>query len=100
MFERLSGEARQRLKQLTLELAGDRAPALEALPRRSNGEVWGGPFVFDPRHALSAVAPFVWLYKKYFRVETHGIERVPSGRVFLVGNHAGQVPIDGAMVGV
>src|SRR6185436_11790408 len=100
MFERLSEEARQRLKRLTLEMAGDRAPALEALAQRSNGEFGVDPFGFDPDYALSAVAPFVWLYKKYFRVETHGIERVPSGRVFLVGNHAGQIPIDGAMVGV
>ena len=58
------------------------------------------PFGFDPDYALAAIAPFVWLYKKYFRVETHGIERVPRGRVLLVGNHAGQIPIDGAMVGV
>jgi 1-acyl-sn-glycerol-3-phosphate acyltransferase len=100
MFERLSEVARQRLKRLTLEMAGDRAPALEALAQRSNGEFGVDPFGFDPDYALSAVAPFVWLYKKYFRVETHGIERVPAGRVFLVGNHAGQIPIDGAMVGV
>ncbi len=100
MFERLSGETRQRLKRLTIELAGDRGPALEALARHSNGEFGVDPFGFDPDYALSAVAPFVWLYKKYFRVETHGIERVPAGRVLLVGNHAGQIPIDGAMVGV
>jgi 1-acyl-sn-glycerol-3-phosphate acyltransferase len=100
MFESLSHEARVRLKKLTLELAGDRAPALEALARRSNGEFGVDPFGFDPDYALSAIAPFVWLYRKYFRVETHGIERVPSGRVLLVGNHAGQIPLDGAMVGV
>jgi len=100
MFERLSGETRQRLKRLTIELAGDRGPELEALARHSNGEFGVDPFGFDPDYALSAVAPFVWLYRKYFRVETHGIERVPAGRVLLVGNHAGQIPIDGAMVGV
>lgn len=100
MFERLSGETRQRLKRLTLELAGDRAPDLEALARHSDSEFGVDAFGFDPDYALSAVAPFVWLYKKYFRVETHGIDRVPPGRVFLVGNHAGQIPIDGAMVGV
>lgn len=100
MFERLSEETRQRLKRLTLELAGDRAPDLEALARQSESEFGVDAFGFDPDYALSAVAPFVWLYKKYFRVETHGIDRVPPGRVFLVGNHAGQIPIDGAMVGV
>ena len=79
MFERLSEEARQRLRRLTLELAGDRAPALEALAHRSNGEYGVDPFGFDLDYALSAVAPFVWLYRKYFRVETHGIEQVPVG---------------------
>ena len=79
MFERLSEEARQRLRRLTLELAGDRAPALEALAHRSNGEYGVDPFGFDLDYALSAVAPFVWLYRNYFRVETHGIEKVPDG---------------------
>ncbi len=100
MFERLSEETRQRLKRLTLELAGDRAEAIQAMARHSNNEFGVDPFGFDPDYALSAIAPFVWLYKKYFRVETHGIERVPAGRVFLVANHGGQLPFDGAMLGV
>ena len=29
----------------------------------------------------------------------HGIENVPTGRVLLVANHSGQVPLDGAMIG-
>jgi 1-acyl-sn-glycerol-3-phosphate acyltransferase len=95
-----SEELRQRLRGLTLELAGDRAPALEAMARKKDGEFGVDPFGFDPDYALAAIAPFVWLYKHYFRVETHGVEKVPAGRVFLVGNHAGQIPIDGTMVGV
>lgn len=39
------------------------------------------------------------LYRYYFRVETHGIERLPKGRVLLIGNHAGQVALDAAMIG-
>lgn len=100
MFERLGEETRQRLKRLTLELAGDRAPAIEAMARHSSSEFGVDPFGYDPDYAISAIAPFVWLYKKYFRVETHGIERVPAGRVFLVANHGGQLPFDGAMLGV
>ena len=39
------------------------------------------------------------LYDYYFRVETHGIERVPTGRVLLIGNHAGNtIPFDGALL--
>jgi 1-acyl-sn-glycerol-3-phosphate acyltransferase len=45
---------------------------------------------------LSFLRPF---YKTYFRVETHGLEHVPSHtRAMLVGNHSGGIPVDGAMV--
>jgi len=37
-------------------------------------------------------------YRYWFRVETHGIDRVPAGRVLLVANHAGQFGYDGAML--
>ena len=99
MLERLSSGLRDRLRQLTLDLAGPRRAALEALPKPPS-EYGVDPFGFDLDYALSAVAPFVWLYKHYFRVEAHGIEKVPPGRVLLVGNHSGQIPLDGAMIGV
>jgi 1-acyl-sn-glycerol-3-phosphate acyltransferase len=38
------------------------------------------------------------LYRYYFRVETHGIENVPRGRVLVIANHAGQLPFDGMML--
>jgi 1-acyl-sn-glycerol-3-phosphate acyltransferase len=45
------------------------------------------------------VAPLLWLYRRWFRVETHGIENVPAeGRVLLVANHSGQLPFDAAMI--
>ncbi|MBA4286709.1 MAG: glycerol acyltransferase [Xanthomonadaceae bacterium] len=41
------------------------------------------------------------LYDKYFRVTAHGLENIPAdGRVLLVGNHSGQLPMDGVLVGV
>jgi 1-acyl-sn-glycerol-3-phosphate acyltransferase len=99
MFERWTDELKDRLRQLTLELAGPRAEALRAIPKPAN-EFGVDSFGFDPEFALSAVAPFAWLYRRYVRVEAHGVEKVPRGRALLVGNHAGQIPIDGAMVGV
>lgn len=40
------------------------------------------------------------LYEKYFRVETFGLENIPKeGRILIIPNHSGQLPIDGAMVG-
>lgn len=70
-----------------------------ARPKGVNENEYGvDPFGFNLDYALSAVGPFVWLYKNYFRCETHGIERVPAGRVLLVSNHGGQLPIDGSMI--
>jgi 1-acyl-sn-glycerol-3-phosphate acyltransferase len=41
------------------------------------------------------------LYDKYFRVVAHGLENIPAqGRVLIVGNHSGQLPMDGVLVGV
>ncbi len=40
-----------------------------------------------------------WFYRHYFTAECHGIAHVPkSGRVMLVGNHAGGVALDAGMV--
>lgn len=41
-----------------------------------------------------------WIYRSYFRVEVEGIEKVPAGRVMLVPNHGGQLPLDGMLVGL
>jgi 1-acyl-sn-glycerol-3-phosphate acyltransferase len=99
VLENLSDELKRSLRHWTDSLAGDRAQALATLHRPSN-EFGVDRFGFDVEYLLAAIAPFIWLYKNYFRVETHGIEKVPQGRVLLVANHGGQIPIDGAMVGV
>jgi 1-acyl-sn-glycerol-3-phosphate acyltransferase len=50
---------------------------------------------FDAR--LRPVLDFV--YRRYFRVQTEGIENVPSeGRAVVVGNHSGSIPLDGLML--
>jgi 1-acyl-sn-glycerol-3-phosphate acyltransferase len=53
---------------------------------------------FSPEWMRRQALPGVLLYKYYFRVETHDVERLPSGAALLVGNHAGQLPFDGAML--
>ena len=58
------------------------------------------PYGLHPQTALKQMVPSTLLYRWYFRVKTRGIERVPRGRVMLVANHAGQLPFDGAMLGV
>jgi len=97
----LSDLLRQKLRAWTYELAGPGSQArLEKLtpPRNEYGV---DPYGMDVDYALSAVAPFVWLYRKYFRVELHGVEHVPAdGRMLLVSNHSGQIPLDAAMIEV
>ena len=53
----------------------------------------------DP-HFIERAAPVLeFLYGKYFRVRTIGIENVPdTGAALLVANHSGGLPYDGAML--
>ena len=80
-------------------MMGDSVDAKIAALRRSENEYGVDPFGFSLDYSLSAVAPFIWLYKHYHRVEVFGIQKVPKGRVLLVSNHSGQLPMDGAMIG-
>ncbi len=90
-----------RLKAWTLELGGPGTRArLEKLtpPRNEYGV---DPYGFDVEFTLAAIAPLLWLYKKYFRVQLHGVDAVPAeGRMLLVSNHSGQLPFDAAMIEV
>lgn len=92
---------KQRLKAWTLDLGGPGTLArLEKLtpPRNEYGV---DPYGLDLDFLVSAMAPILWLYRKYFRVETFGLEKVPgAGRTLLVANHSGQLPFDAAMIEV
>jgi 1-acyl-sn-glycerol-3-phosphate acyltransferase len=55
-------------------------------------------FGLDPHWARYVFLAVALLHRTYFRTEVHGIERVPQGRVLLVANHGGQLPIDGALI--
>jgi 1-acyl-sn-glycerol-3-phosphate acyltransferase len=96
---RIAEKLKLGLRKWTESMVGDDLEERLAGERPKN-EYGVDPFGFDLEYALSAVGPFVWLYKNYFRVQTFGIENVPRGRVLLVANHSGQIPLDGAMIGV
>ncbi len=56
-------------------------------------------FGYDPVYEQKVLPFFELLYSKYFRVEVHGAERIPSeGRCVLVANHSGTLPLDGMMM--
>ncbi len=68
------------------------------VPTRLN-EYGYDAFGMHPRTLRSSYALGAFLYRRYFRVETRGIERVPEGKVLLIANHAGNtLPFDGAML--
>jgi 1-acyl-sn-glycerol-3-phosphate acyltransferase len=90
---------KQRLRRWTESMAGEDLEQRLQGSRPAN-EYGVDPFGLSVEYALSAIGPFIWLYQHYFRVETHGVERVPAGRVLLISNHSGQLPADGAMIGV
>ncbi|MCK5859902.1 lysophospholipid acyltransferase family protein [Abyssibacter sp.] len=65
-----------------------------------------GSFGFDPwgynrSTAKLSLAGAGWLFDHYFRVRVEGLEHIPpTGRVMMVPNHSGQLPLDGVMLGV
>ncbi|MBE7449977.1 MAG: acyltransferase family protein [Kofleriaceae bacterium] len=56
-------------------------------------------FGLDPRAARRAARLCGPLYRRYFRVTSTGSEHLPAtGAAILVANHAGTLPVDGAML--
>ncbi len=71
-----------------------------AIPTRLN-EYGVDPFGAEPGFARHVLLPMALVYRHWLRVETRNIERVPTGRVLLIGNHAGNTfAYDGAMLGM
>ena len=56
------------------------------------------PFGLDPQWAKYVLMSIGVMHRKYFRTEVHGVERVPTGRVLLIANHSGQIPIDATLI--
>lgn len=58
-------------------------------------------FGYDREYTNTIVPLFRLLYRRYWRVETTGLEHVPrQGGALLVSNHSGVLPFDGAMIEV
>ncbi|HEY3357107.1 MAG TPA: lysophospholipid acyltransferase family protein [Polyangia bacterium] len=56
------------------------------------------PFGFSREDVKIALYLSRFLYRDYFRCEVFGIDRVPDGRVLLIGNHSGQLPYDAVCI--
>ena len=62
------------------------------------GEGGIDPFGFDPEWTKYGVAVARFFHRTWFRTDVFGIQNVPPGRVLLIANHSGQVPIDGMVI--
>jgi 1-acyl-sn-glycerol-3-phosphate acyltransferase len=93
---RLIEGARRAAEELETRLLGpDFETRAQVLLDRDAG---GDPFGFDARTARQAAAVSAFFHRMYFRTEVYDVDRVPSGRVLLVANHSGQIPIDAAII--
>jgi 1-acyl-sn-glycerol-3-phosphate acyltransferase len=58
------------------------------------------PWGYNRETNKIAYSLFRNVYDRYFRVQVDGIDNVPAeGPVLIVGNHSGQLPIDGTLIG-
>ncbi len=88
-----------RIVSATEDALGEEIDARLARIEMHPNEVGVDPFGFDPQAARYALAVAAFFHRVYFRTEVHGIDRVPAGRALIIGNHSGQLPLDGLVIG-
>src|SRR5262249_455945 len=82
------------LKELDREIRS----RIAAAPMELNSHGYD-PWGFNTEVAARAMLGTALMYRYYFRAKTYGIENLPAGRILLIGNHAGQIAFDAAMIG-
>lgn len=70
---------------------------LREIPNQLN-EIGYDNWGMNPKVLAQTLSLCRWIFEKYFRVEIHGIDRVPQGRVLIISNHGGQLPWDGTFL--
>ncbi len=84
-----------------LALPRDARESLDAAMRRLGGRYPEDDWGYDEEFAEAALPLLEFMYDRWWRVQTEGVERVPAhGRALLVANHAGIMPWDATMMGV
>jgi len=98
LAEGARAEARRAAEPVLAKLAGpdfeDRIARVAA--RMNDGS---DAFGLDLEWARWTVLVAAFFHRQYFRSEVRGVDRVPPGRVLLISNHSGQVPLDGLVLG-
>ena len=96
---RLFAAAGEALTHAWQKTAGEEVERRLSFTRTLAGESGTDPFGLDVEWAKWALGVVWFLHRKYFRCEVIGVENVPDGKVLLIANHSGQIPLDGAMIG-
>ena len=95
----LSATVRRQLDQLAETLLGADFPErLARVPMRL-GPSGVDPFGLDPEVLKYAMIVAAFMHRVWFRTEVRGLEHVPRGRVLLISNHSGQIPLDAMVIG-
>lgn len=99
LVDQVRGWAARSRDRYRLRLVGSDFEQRLAHLRQRYGGNGSDSFGLDVSSYDSVGPLFGFLHRSYFRTEVHGIERVPPGRVILVANHSGQLPIDAMILG-
>lgn len=68
--------------------------------RKPIGSLGYDPWGYNNEAVKYGLALTRQIYKKYFRVQARGVEKIPAeGPVLIIANHSGQLPIDGLLIG-
>ena len=82
-------------------LPGGARDALRRAARRLEGDYQEDEWGFDEEFAEAVFPLFEFMYRRWWRVQTTGLEHVPGhGRALLAANHAGILPWDATMMSV
>ncbi|MDP9034632.1 MAG: acyltransferase family protein [Myxococcota bacterium] len=98
LFGRLIDSAERTVDDVLERLLGETFDARLTRVPLALGASGVDPFGLDPQWAKYGLVTIAALHRHYFRSDVHGIENVPPGRVLLIANHSGQVPLDGALL--
>lgn len=59
-------------------------------------DAWG----FNMKDMKNSMRFVKFLYEQFYKVDVFGLENIPkTGRCLIIGNHSGQLPFDGMLVG-